>query len=709
MTFLRVMTFNMQLLPQISTPIFDVQLMPTAGNESEERASLIGDAIAAMPDEERPDVLIGNEVFHEGGRNALHQRLKGFYPVIFPFFEDPLWVASLQVLNPIAASLFEDSGLFFASKFPALSMPDGNNFRFKRYVAATGIDAFSAKGVGIVSLETPIGLVTLAFTHTQAFTDHEEENKAVRKDQLVELQAELTAVVGPPPAGWQNVIILGDLNIRGDFNATGSEWAETFGSASTVFATTLTDAWRSFMRPPDSTVEKDPGFTNNNLVPGKNGALPVGTMTRLDYMVTPRFATGNDVVPQHMRTRFRALSDHWSLEADFHRGTPNCTPATALDIASKTTSVTSFTSGLQVVNLSIENEGSYQWVYVKTPGTYSLFQSTPEIEVALFQETDLSNAWNPYDSADASTMELEDLPSQLTRSGLEPRARQFELPGPFFVRVRAREKNGGFTGNCRIGILRHRGESPALAIVLRPWADLLDPELPPGQPLGRHDECWFRARLDWPVSAEAYSSLFQVLNNTGAHAAVELLTPKSTMLDDFDLIVDTSGAGTPLELTHSPVGEQVVYLKLRRSDLNQVDFRVGFKPNLTYLRPVHMVRPFVLRCLDETGPDWMGADEITFKMRFDSMLPFSLEKYWNDADAEEILKLESDAGPDPVPFVSKIEVWLNEADFIKSQFSITSIPALTPFEPITKAISHHIDIQSGTYRLEGMLSRWRDG
>ena len=78
MTFLRVMTFNMQLMPQISEPIFDVQHMPTAGNESGERASLIGDAIAAMPDDERPDVLIGNEVACEEQTTVLEQRRRNW-------------------------------------------------------------------------------------------------------------------------------------------------------------------------------------------------------------------------------------------------------------------------------------------------------------------------------------------------------------------------------------------------------------------------------------------------------------------------------------------------------------------------------------------------------------------------------------------------------------------------------------------------------
>src|SRR5215510_10999761 len=98
MPFLRLMTFNMQLLPEIKVPVFDIALMPTSGNESEERAALIGDALAALPASEVPDVLVANEVFHEKARDALESRIKGIYPFILSRFEDPAWKALLTGL-----------------------------------------------------------------------------------------------------------------------------------------------------------------------------------------------------------------------------------------------------------------------------------------------------------------------------------------------------------------------------------------------------------------------------------------------------------------------------------------------------------------------------------------------------------------------------------------------------------------------------------
>ena len=144
---------------------------------------------------------------------------------------------------------------------------------------------------------------------------------------------------------------------------------------------------------------------------------------------------------------------------------------------------------------------------------------------------------------------------------------------------------------------------------------------------------------------------------------------------------------------------------LRRSSVSQTNFLAGWRSGLTYLRSTQK-RPMVLRCLDETGVDWMGADEISLKLRADSMLPFFIEKEWNDADTDEMLML---AEPMPaLAFVDKIEIWVNEADFIQSDATITSIPALGAGDAPTKEVLHEFGVQSGTYRFECTLSRRPD-
>jgi hypothetical protein len=60
-SFLRLMTFNIQLLPS-------VPLSSSPGNEAETRAYNVGTAIAALDPDERPDVIAFNEVFSEPGR-----------------------------------------------------------------------------------------------------------------------------------------------------------------------------------------------------------------------------------------------------------------------------------------------------------------------------------------------------------------------------------------------------------------------------------------------------------------------------------------------------------------------------------------------------------------------------------------------------------------------------------------------------------------
>lgn len=708
MPFLRVMTFNMQLLPEIEVPVFKIPLMPKSGNESKEKAGIIGDAIAALPPDELPDVLIGNEVVHEGARQELIQRLSPLYGNIIPIFEDPAWLGVMSAINPAVAALFQDSGLFFASRWPIVPLPDGSPFRFARYSDATGWDAFWAKGVGIVGISCPLGAVIFAFTHTQAAYDFEDEYRDIRAKQLAQIETELDLAFGVPSSAWRDPVVLGDLNIRGDTGAVSNEWSATFGTGSAAFVTALRDGWRTYMRPPTSPIEVDPGFTNNNLEPGKDGAMPAGLLMRFDYILTRTPATG-ELVPQQMRTRFRTLSDHWSLEADLHRISPACTPSTAVLFAT----IPALASGLRIVPLNIAFDGSYQWLFVDEPGTYTIFPPVVPVETSLFSEDDLTTPRKPYAQVDANKMGLSQLVGDLEQEGpvTSPMGEQFELPGPFFIRVRARVRTGGYTGPCMLGVFRHRGETCHSAIRLRPFATLLDPLLPVGQPLGAGDVCWFRADLDRAHSAETHTSVFELHNATGANVNLELLLVECSALDNPSapppvLLGNASGLGPLLELTHATVGPETVYLLLRRSSLTQTKFLLGWRSGLTYLRSDPKRRPLVLRCPDETGPDWLGADEITLKLRADGMLAYFLDEYWGDADTNEILKLE-DKVP-PLAFVAKIEIWLNEADFIQSQASITTISALGPSEAPTREVLHDISVQSGKYRFEGVLSRWSD-
>ncbi|GAA3043032.1 hypothetical protein GCM10020229_62830 [Kitasatospora albolonga] len=677
MSALKLMTFNVQLLPTVPGTT-------SPGNEAEGRAHAVADALDALAPDDRPHVIAFNEVFSETGRDVLYDRLKPAYPHIAVKLDD--------------CAIGQDSGLMLFSRLPFRTLPpqaSDPKVHFFSYPDSADKDALACKGVGLVQvLFPPTGVVTIAFTHTQAFYKWEDQYAAERAGQFKDLGQQLSLILGPPGTGlWRTLVVMGDFNVRGDPGAALAEWGTVFAAPSGVFSTDLTDGWRTFMRPPNAFVESDPGYTCNNLDPGENGELPAGLLMRLDYQCYSR-APERRLVPQHMRTRFRAQSDHWSLEADAHLETPACTPSRAVTVPSATTP-----EGLRAYGLNIVHDGSYQWVYIEEPGTYTVFPE-PQLDIDLFTADDMSTPLVPYDVLPPAASGLSTLPGDLRRLGIEPGAdgQQFESRGPFFIRVRATRQSGGYRGVCHVGVLRHRGETRATAIALLPWEAAKDPQLPNGQKLGPNDECWFRARIDRAHSGLPHTSTFTLLNSTGHEAALEVLSGSAGTLT-------ASGSGPLSEVDLSAVGVEVVMLRLLRSSLTDTGFRVGWKSGLTYLRSTP-TGPMVLCCIDETGPDWAGGDEITLQLQADGLPGHFFSTYWDDADSGEMLKLE---GQVPVvAFAQHIEVWVKEHDFLQDPPDTTLIQALAPGDPLTKRVQSPFSVQSGTYRFECTLTRTPD-
>jgi hypothetical protein len=697
MSFVRMMTFNAQLLPVI--PV----LHPSPGDEAVVRAAAIGTAIAALPPHELPHIIAFNEVFNEDGRVELLQHLSPLYPHIIDTLDD--------------CFLGQDSGLMLVSQFPFLALPAHLNPLHQGRVLffsypnlreffpdldvnslsswEANLDILACKGVGVVQIECPLGIVTLAFTHAQAFYKHEDQYRDMRRTQMADIGTTLARVLGNPPSpNWGRVVVLGDFNIRGDLGATKGEWNDIFATSPSIFTDHLCDGWRTYMKPPPRPHEVDPGFTVNNLEAGENGELPAGLLLRLDYACFSTQPGDEVLVPQHMWTRFRTLSDHWSLEADVHLRTPQCTPSDALLWAD----IPPLSSEMRVAHLMIEEAGSYQWVYVDTPGTYTVFPPL-NMEVALFLEDDLSTPWNPYDQVHVAGIGIPQLDIDVHEHGerLDPRGGQYDLPKPFFIRLRGGVDNPHVTGPCLTGIYRHTGETRETSILLRPWEAPKDPMLPQGQPNGQADDCWFRAHLGRALSGQAHTSTFFVQNSTGHVAGITLFDQNGQQLHHV------AGNQPEIIVQHTASGPETVYLLLKRSALTDTGFRAGWRSGLTYLRSVPNVRPMGLRCEDETGPDWAGADEITLRLFADDLHPHFFETFWNDADATELLKLEGHVPG--IAFVDRIEVWAKEADFIQGAAATTHVPALTDLDPPVKAIEQRFNVEFGTYRFECTLAR----
>lgn len=597
---LKLMTFNVHLPPAVTA------IPPNVEDTAVADAKAIAIAIQNLPIRDRPDVIAFNEVFHETARDTLISKLG-------------LWSNAIKKLdNGLLPP--EDSGLLLLSKFPFVNLPTGNQHEFEVFQAETDTDQLAAKGVAMVRIETPIAPTTIVFTHMQASYDADNsEHEKIRRKQFDQIVSFLKSKLGQTTADWQNVVLVGDLNVKGDPNATTSEWNRLFEPPGQhEFGTLFTDGWREGMHPPTSLAEKDPGFTNDN--------PDTATLNRLDYQcfkrVDPRT---RQIVAHHLMTPLRGLSDHRSLLGRLQLFTKACTPATGVDVLALTpVSVPAAgpaQSPLRIVELTVGQLGGLQWAYVSKPGTFSLFLP-PNFELAVFSEEDLTHPLAPVGSIAAAELSPE-IQAHLKERGMVPKGEVHVARRPFFVRVRASTES--ITGACPLAVLEHRGDTPATAIILTPNL-VVDPQLPSGQKLGADDKCWFRADIPKKFDELAYTSTFLLRNPDQKLAQVILRDAATNPVPG--LIITPSAAEEIPTLANAASG--TFFLTLARHSITDTKFTMEWQSPLSFLR---LNEAISLHVDDETGPDWPGEDELELGLGLD-MEPLVSDD-WDDADTGE--------------------------------------------------------------------------
>src|SRR3954464_7123253 len=179
MRALRLMTFNVQLMPAVVT---------SQGSEAVARATNVVNAIRSLPADEQPDIISFNEVFSEDGREVLYAGLRLAWPHV-AYKLDNCFVK-------------QDSGLLLFSRLPFLDLPSklysipgtvkNTKVGFFSFNDSAGWDSAACKGVGIVQINTELGPVTLAFTHLQAaYEGVEDLHRDVRQAQMAAIEAVL--------------------------------------------------------------------------------------------------------------------------------------------------------------------------------------------------------------------------------------------------------------------------------------------------------------------------------------------------------------------------------------------------------------------------------------------------------------------------------------------------------------------------------------
>lgn len=677
MTALRLMTFNVQMYPLIAATWEGIS------DDAEARADRVADAILSIPINERPDVIAFNEVFNEDGRDRLKTRLGGWPNVV------------VKIDN---GGFDNDAGLMLFSRLPSHTLPTGGNLYEHFYSSSAASDSLACKAVGIIQTNRPAEITTIAFTHMQASYASEDEHRDIREAQFQEIHDALSQVLGPDSTEWRNVILVGDLNVRGDSGAVSDEWAHTFHASGSPFQTAFVDGWRSWMHPPGNDDDLDPGFTNIDLASGK--------LQRLDYhCFSMPGVPSTGAVAHHMFVRLRDQSDHFALEAVIERWSPHCTPADAIEfdaIAPVPGSSPGSPTSLRVVDIEFDDLDAFQWVYVKRPGTYTLFKA-PNLRTRLFLDTDLSNSISAVD-----TLVITELPpdaqSAFSEVKVDPKGTTFRARAPFFIAVQTTAVD---PGPAKIFVFEHLGDTPATALWLNPHQSTPS-SFPQGQPLGIDDLCWFKADPVVTFAGVTRTETFTFSNGTGNPIEIKAF---DSALQELDSI---SGSSSTLTLNVDTAGAELRLFSIRRDSLDDIGFSCFWFSPVSYLA---LDRPVGFYISNESGPDWLGDDEIELEISVDGTSLFVGS--WYAADTGErwpgLVEAIKDRvasvlpGSRRLPFTDNLSLSYVELDMSASGYLVEWLNPLAAAEPDTVDRRLNLpvpdDISDGNYTFYCTISR----
>jgi hypothetical protein len=381
-----------------------------------------------------------------------------------------------------------------------------------------------------------------------------------------------------------------------------------------------------------------------------------------------------------MFMRMRNGSDHFALEAIVQQASSHCTPADAIDFLALPASATSpgTPSSVRFSPVNFAQLGSYQWLFVKQPGTYTINHSS-NTEVRLYAHDDLSH---PIERLDTTV--VQELPPNLQgvydAGSVEPKGQTFVSRTPFFIA--ARHVKGDMSTGV-VSLLEHRGESAATAIHLPVHRSVLS-TFPLGQKLGSDDMCWFKAWLPPTFAGTPRPESFTVVNPTDGKIHVMLRdTPDHS-------VAKVSGQAGALQLTHETTGAQFIYLTIERSSDQIAGFKARWISPISYLL---LDEPIGLYVDDESGIDRPGADEPEIQINVDGD-PFALfAGTWDDADTGErwpgldvAMRQRANMrlpGAKRIGFVDAISIGYVEPDMDAQGWLNVEVKALSRSEPET--------------------------
>jgi endonuclease/exonuclease/phosphatase family metal-dependent hydrolase len=443
---------------------------------------------------EQPDVLVLNELFDEGVRDALEAGLASVYPhriiKVDPIVNSPRCGSFPCVVG-------EDSGLYLISKFPFLPLatdkvPMGGPLDRNRttdprkyippYPPFTGpqpvsaildavgfedcdnADCLAAKGAAVVRIDVPgTGKLNVAFTHTQADEPGYTGGPNVRKKQLAVvsnlLNNRLTAAMKARP---NNTVLLGDLNIEGKSKA-GIEYVrnQTQPLGEVVGGDRYSDAWLT-------TSPFDLGVSHRGQFPER---LDYALMRSQPLVYQGDTNTDPNIANcvQWVRNALDGPSDHLGVLMDLGPTSDACNPGRAINVSANTSSTFRGT---------LPAPGSVMWYRIPNPDTFSIgFESGSDAVASLrmdvFTEDDLSKPIRPVENSTqvingSCTPGFYNPDSPPAGSCSFSVKAYFPPDKPVYVRVY--DPQGLRSGAFGLVVRRHDCASQAFACGLRPGA-----------------------------------------------------------------------------------------------------------------------------------------------------------------------------------------------------------------------------------------------
>ena len=575
-------------------------------------------------------------------------------------------------------------------------------------------DKWADKGVALLRIRrSPAMTINLLVTHLQAAYKNLTQYSDVRRKQLKQVQA-LVQAKGAPDGntGKRSItLVAGDINIHGNFTDIygqqmgRSEWKDTFVSGGAVpwYTYAMQDGWETFISP--SGRPDDPGITHSSRLEDSDEFV----QSRLDYILLrktdhPDPQERPEFSIHRMKLAHRGISDHCGVAAEINLHHDYCCPRQALTIAKaiQLPDIGKVSPDNGQVAADLENAGMI-WLRIKKNGTYSV---TADVNTAfeLYSPDNMSTPLVVRYRTDLTKIPGSDgawgdrdLPGTLG-GPLQTNASTFAIPiEDFFIRAYRRDDA---YGPIRVGWYRHRGTNQYDALFQRPQALATPPEFGGTPP---PNEFWYRLRLRRAKSAVVHDSTLRVLNPKGFRLAVRVLEGSPGTTIHKLLRTESSSREIDQILTH-PGGVDVLVV-IRRFDPSSQPFMFQWFTTLNFVIN-RFDHPMELRCVDETGWDILGGDEITLEIDPDSQnMPIRLIDDLEGVDSGEALPVPPDAFlPEMTGFQHDLGVKIVESEVGTDDVATNTVLTMA-FEEESKRVHPTLKPGTGEYSLHLTLAR----